>query len=561
MAGKYPRAAAAERYARNVLAGKIVVCSWIRLACERHARDTARQKSAAFGYRFDRAKADKAIRFVERMPHTKGRWAARGEVLALADWQCFFVASIFGWVRKRDGLRRFRKALLLVPRKNGKSQLAAAIGLKMLAADGEYAAEVYSGATTEKQAWEVFRPARQMALRADGFGRHYSIDVNAKNIHILATDSRFEPVIGKPGDGASPSCAIIDEYHEHDTDELFDTMETGMGAREQPLMLVITTAGNNLAGPCYGLQIEAQRMLSGVIENDELFALIYTVDADDDWADPASLRKANPNYDVSVSAEFLLSRQRDAIETARKAGTFQTKHLNIWVGAREAYYNVRAWQALADEGLRIDDFAGQTCYIGLDLASKIDIAAVELLFPRPDGRYVRFGRYYLPEATVESSANEHYQGWEREGRFVVTPGNIVDFGRIRDDILADCKRFGVAEVDYDPAQATMLINELMEKGVPCVEMRPTVLNFSEPMKTLDALIRGGRIEHDGDPVMTWMLSNVVAKEDAKDNVYPRKERPESKIDGVIAHLMALGRAMAGVPKEDGYVATHGVVTL
>lgn len=530
-------------YADDISAGKRDACKWVRLAVDRHTRDLARQDDPQYPYRFDAAAADKAARFIELMPHTKGKWAARNERLALEPWQCFLVCSIFGWRRKADSKRRFRRALLLVPRKNGKSALAAAIGLYMLTADGEHGAEVYSGATTEKQAWEVFRPARLMALQQQAMRDHYGVHVNASNIAVARNASRFEPVIGKPGDGASPSCAITDEYHEHATDEQLETMETGMGAREQPLSLIITTAGDNIAGPCYALQQDCQRMLEGVIDKDDTFALLYGIDAGDDWTTEAALRKANPNYGVSVDGEFLASRQAEAIGSARKQGVFRCKHLNEWVGARDAYYNVQRWLACEQPGLTLEDMEGRECYLGMDLASKVDIAALELLFPLPGGEFVRFGRYYLPSATVDAGENEHYQGWAREGRITVTDGEIIDFDEIRADILDLCSRFTVREVAYDPHQATMLVTSLAAEGVPCVEMRPTVLNFSEPMKMLDGLIRAGNIKHDGDPVMSWMIGNVTAKMDAKDNVYPRKERPENKIDGVVALIMALGRAL------------------
>ena len=443
MAAKHPHVTAAERYARGVAAGKIAACKWVKMACERHRADRKGEKQKQFPFRFDKGNAERACEFIELLSHTKGKWAAEGLLLKLMPWQCFLVCSIFGWLRKADGLRRFRKVLLLVPRKNGKSQIAAAIGLYMLAADGEYGAEVYSGATTEKQAWEVFRPARLMALKAEEFREHFEVEVNASNINIPANGSRFEPIIGNPGDGPSPSCAIVDEYHEHTTDELFDTMETGQGAREQPLMLVITTAGVDLSGPCYALQLEAQKMLERVRPNDALFALIYTVDTGDDWADPKMLKKANPNYDVSVAAEFLIARQREAIESARKQGNFQTKHLDIWVGARDAYFNVRKWQECQEPGLRIEDFEGQACFLSMDLASKIDLAALEILFPRDDDTYARFGRYYLPEATVKQAQNEHYQGWQRGGWLTMTDGDMIDHRVIRDDILSLRDRFNV----------------------------------------------------------------------------------------------------------------------
>lgn len=540
----HPNVERAYRYATGVVGGDIVACRWVILACQRHLDDLRASESADYPFYFDRKAAEKVCKFVQFFPHTKGKWAAKGEKLRLEPWQCFFLACVFGWKRRKDNQRRFRRALLWVPRKNGKSALAAAVGLYMLAADGEYGAEVYSGATSEKQAWEVFRPARLMAGKTDDYKSYFGVSVNASNICITDNGARFEPVIGKPGDGSSPHCAIIDEYHEHKDDSMVDTMETGMGAREQPLLLMITTAGDNMSGPCYQMQVDAQKMLEGVTHDDLTFALIYGIDPTDDWASIETAKKANPNYGVSVSADFLEARLADAKNNSRKQSTYKTKHLNVWVGARDAFFNVGRWQECTETGLSIDQFAGRPCYLGLDLASKVDIAALEILFPLDNGDYARFGRYYLPETAVENGANEHYAGWMRDGRMVITDGEIIDFGRIKEDILDISARFQVVECAYDPFQATMLVTELMGQGVPVVEMRPTVLNFSEPMKTLDGLIRSRRIRHDGDPVMTWMVSNVVAREDAKDNVFPRKDRPENKIDGVVALLMALGRSMA-----------------
>jgi phage terminase large subunit-like protein len=466
----------------------------------------------------------------------------------LQPWQIWLTCAIFGWLRL-DGKRRFRKIFLLVPRKNGKSILAAAWGLYMLCADDEFGAEVFSGATTEKQAWEVFRPARLMAERTPALQEAFGLTVHAKSLSILSNGSRFEPLIGKPGDGASPSCAIHDEYHEHDTDEQVDAMETGMGAREQPLQIIVTTAGDNLSGPCFQLQIDAQKVLDGVLENDELFTVVYSADTDDDWTSEEALIKANPNYNISVDAEFLRARQKEAVQTARKQGIFKTKHLNWWVSARDAYFNIEQWRALGDPDLTIEDFEGRDCWLALDLASKIDIAALEILFRHKDG-FARFGKYYLPEKTIEEPENEHYRGWRNQGYITQTDGSIIDYEYIKDDILEIMRRFTVLNVAYDPHQATMLVTSLMKENVPLVEFRPLVLNFSEPMKYLEGLIKAGKIKHDGDPVMTWMMSNVTAKVDAKDNVYPRKERAENKIDGPICLIMDLGLAMKEDAPED-----------
>ncbi|MBB6011887.1 phage terminase large subunit-like protein [Aquamicrobium lusatiense] len=562
----HPHVAAGNKYAKDVVSGKIPVCKWVFLACKRHLDDLEASKGHNFPYRFDSKAAEKWCKFLELLPHTKGEWARKGLKLKLEPWQCFKTVCLFGWLRKQDGLRRFRKALILEPRKNAKSTWAAGVGLGMMSIDGDHGAEVYSGATTEKQAWEVFKPARLMAMKTPAFVQHYGVTVGAKNIHRLGDGSKFEPLIGDPGDGASPSCAIVDEYHEHATDRMVDTMETGMGAREQPLLLIITTAGDNLSGPCYAAVQEAEKVLEGIIENDELFALIYTVDADDDWSSDLALRKANPNYDVSVKGEFLRARQRDAKQNPRKIGVFKTKHLNMWVQARNAYFDIQKWKESATPALRLEDFRGQPCKIGLDLASVIDIAAMEITFEH-EGGYARFGRYYLPEATIELPENEHYRGWrDAPERWITqTDGDMIDYVTIRDDILGlqDEEGLGliIDEIAFDPHQAHMMMAELREEGIPCIEVRPLVLNFSPAMKQMDGLIRSRKIAHNGDPVFTWMLSNVVAKADAKDNVYPRKDREQNKIDGPVAHMMCQARWMSAEAEGPSVYETRGILEI
>ena len=533
----YKHCKTAEKYARDVLAEKIPANKWIKLACQKHLDEL---KDCEHFY-FDSDAAEKVCRFIEMMPHTKGKWARDGLTLIMEPWQCFFVVNVFGWKRKKDGLRRFRRALLWVPRKNGKSALASAIANYMFAADGEFGAEIYCGATSEKQAWEVFRPSKLMVSKTPEFKNYYDIEVNASNMNIPSDGSRFEPMIGNPPDGSSPHCAILDELHEHVDDRMLNTMETGMGAREQPLMLMITTAGDNIAGPCFAMQLDAQKVLEGSAVDDETFSLIYGIDQGDDWTHIKSLKKANPNYGISVSDDFLKAQLQRAKNNARKQSAFKTKHLNVWVGARDAFYNVEKWHDCADTSLKLEDFHGQRVYIGLDLASRVDIAALEILVALDDGTFVQFGKHYLPESTVME--NDHYTGWMNEGLLNVTDGEIIDFEEIKEDILELCSKFEVVELAYDPFQATKLVTELMEEGVPVVEMRPTVLNFSEPMKEIDSMVRSKRIKHNGDPVFTWMLSNVTAKLDKKDNVYPNKSRAENKIDGPVALMMAVGRAM------------------
>jgi len=534
--------AVAEKYARDITSGKILASKYIKLACRRHLDDLDWQSEDAFAYRFDDASAVKACKFIELMPHTKGKWAQERQTLVMQPWQVFMTVCLFGWMRRKDNKRRFRRFLLLVPRKNGKSAWAAAVGIYMLCADGEYGAEVYSGARNEKQAWEVFKPARLMAKKSPQLCSSFGIDVNASNISILSNGSKFEPIIGDPGDGASPSLAIVDEYHEHDTNKLFDTMETGMGARDQPLMLVITTAGDNIAGPCYEMQQDAQKMLEGTRRDDELLALIYGVDEDDEWTDPDILRKANPNMGVSVGEDFLLARQRDAIATPRKTGVFKTKHLNMWVQSRAAYYNVQKFSEAANPKLSIDQFRGKECIIGVDLAEKRDLTAVEYTFRHGEG-FACFGKYYAPEETIEMPENEHYRAWRDAGLLVQIDGAVIDQREILDDLKDDMSRFEVREVSFDPWRSRQMSVELMELGVNCIEFRGSPSNMNEPMREMDALIASGNLFHDGNLPFTWMLSNVINGTRTGDMHRPAKERDESKIDGPVARMLALGRWM------------------
>lgn len=540
-----------------MVAGKVQVCRYVELACKRQLDDIARAEagkpfSDGNRYTWDTDKAERLCKFIEMLPHTKGRWAAKQQMLKLEPWQCFVRTTVFGWKRE-NGFRRFRESYEEIPRKNGKSPIAAAVGLFMLTKDGEYGAEVYSGATTEKQAWEIFRPARMMARRSPTFLEAFNVQVNASNLCVVEDQSRFEPIIGQPGDGAAPSCALLDEFHEHATPEQYDTMVTGMVGREQPLMHIVTTAGVDTSGPCYEKRREVIQALEGNLPNEELFGIIYTIDDDDDWSSELALIKANPNLGVSVDRDTLIAKQKQAIRVASKQGAFKTKHLNMWVGARSAFLNMFAW----DQGPKrksLEELKGRPCFAALDLASKVDVAAKVLLFPpfEDDPLYHVHGAYYLPEALVEKGASanaHHYDTWAKQGLMTLTPGEVIDFDVIMDDLRKDRTLYSVTEIPYDPHQATHLASTMLAEDAPMVEMRPLVLTFSEPMKQIDALVRQRKLAHGGCPVLRWMASNVIAKRDAKENVYPRKETEDAKIDGIVALIMALGRFMAG--KQEG----------
>jgi phage terminase large subunit-like protein len=551
----------ANKYARDVVAGKIPNCRWVIAACKRHLDDLARVREPDYPYRFDADKAAAVCEFGESLPHTKGKWARDRELIHLQPWQCFVLCCIFGWVKKKNGLRRFNETYLEIPRKNGKSVLAAIVGLWCFCMDDEHGAEVYSGATTEKQAWEVFRPALAMfeSQEAEELRELVGGEAWAKSMNT-SDGSRFEPMIGKPGDGASPSCAIADEYHEHDTSDQVDTMQTGMGAREQPLMLIITTAGVNLAGPCFDKRDDAIKVLDGVTENDYLFTVIYSIDlpvddeGGDDWADPKILSKANPNLGVSVDADWLIAQQRSAVINPANQNRFKTKHLNIWCSAKTAWMSSQLWQACGDPELLRDELREYECVLSLDLASKSDLACLgETYFRMMDGllHMYYFARYYLPEAAVEledGNPNRNaYEKWATKGLLTVTGGAELDFSVIREDVKAILSSgVQVREIAYDSWRATQLAQELANEGATMVEVRQNTQQMSLPMKEIMSACKNRRYHHDQNPITAWCFTNVVAIEDAKGNVFPNKQKnkPHLKIDGAVCAIMGVARVMA-----------------
>lgn len=555
---EFNHVSAAESYVKQVISGKIPACKWVRLACERHTRDVASSITKDFPYVFDPAKANRACDFLELLPHVKGKWAKpdpitrQPQTMTLEPWQAFIICSIFGWVKKTNGKRRFHKARIYVPRKNGKSFFGAGIGLWMLAKDGEPGSEVYSGATSEKQAWEVFGPARQMTivhpLMAPGLG----ITINAQSLVRQKDNSKFLPVIGKPGDGASPHCAIIDEYHEHKTSELIDTMETGMGAREQPLSLVISTAGADTAGPCREDWKACERILenTGGFEDDTTFCVIWTTDADDQWDTEAALIKANPNWGISINEERILAELKVAQQNARKQSAFKTKYLNQWVSAKDGYFNVSEWAKL-ERKISREDYKEFPCYIGADFATKRDLTSIIQLFCLPDNRYAIFGKHYLPAATIDQPENQHYRNWQIGGWLEIAGEDSMDFDGVKQDIAELTHEYQVEEIALDPTRMWGMLQQMERDGLPLVKYPQTTLLMSEPMKELDSLIVSHRIIHCGDPIIAWAIGNVVAKEDAKSNVFPRKEADQNKIDPVVSSLMALGRAMTRDPEPSG----------
>lgn len=550
MTKKQPRAGPfqkrATEWSKKVIAGKIPACELQKAACRRYIADLKRRDVLLT------EEGERWCRWLEKLPHVKGKWASKKERLKLGDWQVFCTINLYGWRYKKTGRRRFREGYIEVPRKNGKTFWIAGLGLGHLCIDGEFGAEIYCGATTEKQAWEVFRPARQICQREVALAEKFGIEVNAKVLNILSNGSRFEPVIGDPGDGASPSAAIADEFHEHKTSNLVDTFVTGMGARDQPMMLYITTAGSDMGGPCYAKRGDVINILRGAVKDDRIFGIIFGIDEDDPWDTIAALKKANPNYGISVDPEFLEGQLAQARRSAAKQNAYRTKHLNQWVGARTAWMNMLAFQAMRRKKLDLADFRGRRAFLAVDLASKEDIACLAILVELDDGKFAAFVKHYLPEERVLEGGFTRYKEWHHGGWINATPGNILDYEAIEADLELLKSEFEIVDVAYDPFQATQFATRMMGRGFPMIEFGATVKNFSEPMKQLHALVISKRIQFEYDPVLMWMFGNVVARVDAKDNIYPRKENDESKIDGPVALIMCVGRYLFNQPEKNIY---------
>ncbi len=539
----YPHCMAAHQYAVDVVNGDIQGCKWTRLACERQLADLENQD---LPYLFDPAKGEKVVRFLETLHHVKDVWARRNEKFLLQPWQKFLTVCIFGWVND-DGMRRFLEAFVLVPRKNGKSLWAIGIGIYMLVADGESGAEVYCGAASEAQVQKtIFKPAKAVLRKNPLLREKFGLEIFSHNISRVSDGSKFEPLVGRPGEGDSPSCAIVDEYHEHKTSDQFDAMVTGMAARSQPLALIISTAGTNLSYPCFAEEGKAKQVLSGSMPDERMFTIIFGIDEGDDWTTEASLRKANPNLGVSVSLDYVAHRQQVAMKSVYHQNQFKTKHLNLWCGAASTWLNMERWRRQTPRK-SLEELRDRECFIAIDMASKIDIAAMVLVFPPSelddDESYHVHGRYYLPEEVVrdnESGNTSHYSAWSKQGLLTLTDGDVIDQRTIIEDLQEYCELFDVLEVPYDPREMTYMSSAMLDEGLPMVEFPQTVTRISEPMKETEKIIYEGRMAHGNCPVLTWMASNVVVKTSGK-LVHPAKERPENKIDGIVALIMAVAR--------------------
>lgn len=536
-----------DEYGRKVMSGEIVVCKWTRLAVERHYHDLA--ESPANGFYFSEEHAQYALKALLFVKHSKGEFAGKQFIPSL--WQQFWIALAFGWRRVGDGLRRFREVHQTVGRKNGKTTELSAIGIYMLFMDGEKGAEIYAAATKMDQAKILYREATEMIASSPLLSRR--IKTLRDSIELIGqSSSRFVPLgrDSKSMDGLNPHCAIIDELHAHKTSEIYDVLKSALGGRLQPMIWMITTAGFDLSSFGYEMHCYAEKVLLGDIKDDEFLAIIYTVDDPEKWDDPVEWAKANPNLGISVYEENMRMDCERAKKQPSQQVNFKTKRLNIWLASGTTWIPVEEWRRCANPAIRLDDFAGRDCWIGMDLAEKSDVAALYLVF-REAGKFYAFPRFYLNEYEVDKRENDHYRRYRERGELIVNPGNVTDFSIIQADLKSYAKKFNLCEVPYDPYFAMYFATSLAGDGLPMVEFSQTARNMSPAITEVENLVLENKLEHDGNSMMDWMMTNVVVRESKFTGLkHATKERKANKIDGPIALMMALSRALNGEEQVD-----------
>ena len=534
-------------FAVDVTEGRTPANGYVVAACKRHLSDLEHAK--ARGLIFDEMAAGKAVAFIELLRHSKGEW--RGQRLILAPWQRFLLGSLFGWKTTESGKRRFKRAYVEIPRKNGKSTLAAAVALYMLCADDEGAPECYTAATSRDQARIVFDECKRMVKASPPLSRR--LGVYRAEITIDNQDAKLLPLHAESSglDGLNMHCGVVDEYHEHRSGEVVEKLRTSTGARTQSLLLIITTAGANIESACYVERAEAVQMLDGVTDDPSLFAFIACIDEGADWTDEENWRKANPNLGVSRSIETLREEFASAVHSPRKEAAFKRYYLDLWTNEEMRWLRLEDWKACDARKLTpadmMDELAGATCYAGLDLSSVADLTAFCMYFPHTN---TLLARHYMPTDNMQTRERRDrvpFAQWVREGWIIPTSGNTTDTDEIRTDINKLSGVFDIREIAVDRWNTLTIGNQLIEDGFTMAQFGQGYASMSGPAKELEKLVQRHALRHGNNPVLTWQASVVVVEGDAAENIKPSKAKSRERIDGIVASVMAIGRANTATP--------------
>jgi phage terminase large subunit-like protein len=492
---------------------------------------------------FDQAAVDKVVRALRALRHTKGKWA--GLPVELEPWQLeHIVGPIFGW-KHPDGTRIIRTAWIEMPRKNGKSTVASGLALVLLCADGEQGAEVYSAAGSRPQAQIVFDEAKKMARATPALSKR--LRLLAGTISVLKTGSRYQALsrIAEAAHGLNVSGAIVDEVHVHKSRHLIDAIETGTGARRQPLVIFLTTADDGDETTIYAEKHNyTVQLAKRVVSDPTFYGVIWAAEEADDPFDERTWRKANPGLGTTVSLDYIRQEAHRAKMLPAYLPTFLRLSLNRRVRSENRALNIADWDASA--GLVVEDqLAGRMCYGGLDLASTLDIAAFVLVFPGEGGTYDLLCRFWTPAATIAERARRDqvpYQLWVDQGLMTATPGEVIEYAAIEQEIGKLGERFNIREIAYDRWGAQQMRQNLEGAGFTMVDTGQGYASMSAPTKELLKLVISKQLRHGGHPVLRWMADNLVVRTDAQGNQKPDREKSRQKIDGMVAAIMALDRA-------------------
>ena len=565
-----------QNYIDDVINKNIIICESVRLAVERHISDLKKVSEDNYLYYFDSTEAERPIIFIQNLSHTKGKWASDRLPIKLEPWQQFIIASVFGWRKKSDTLRRFRKCYVQVARKNGKTTMLSGIGNYSFFCDSprEAGVEVYYIATKKEQAkiaWEEserqIRKSKALNKLATTYKQNTRIvkkSDTASKCLVLGKDSKSE-------DGLNPHFIGVDEYHAHPNNELLNVLESGTGARTQPLTFIITTAGFNKNAVCYEEYQYLKNILKGTIENDEYFAMIFEPDETDDWKSDEAIYKSNPNINISVNLDYIKARVKEASDKPHLQTDVKTKNLNVWTQSSSVWISKEVWDS-GNNKIDVPSLAGQKCYIGLDLATTRDIAAYSLCFTYDiddNNNFILQQRFFMPAENIRERSREEkvpYELWAEQGYITLCPGDTINFDMIENSILDDSKLYEVVDISYDPWKAIEIVTHLTDEGFQMTGIRQSfsVGGLSEGTGLFEKAIYENKIIHGDNPVLNWMLSCTEVRTDGRDNYLPMKpdRRKNSKrIDGVVSSIMALHSCVRNSSDSGSVYDNEGVLVL
>ncbi|MEI0593055.1 terminase TerL endonuclease subunit [Brachyspira pilosicoli] len=567
-----------EEYINKVINKELPVCQAAFLAVKRHLEDIEKSKNNDYPFYFDEDEAKRPITFIQSLVHTKGEWANHN--IILESWEQFIIASIFGWRRKENKLRRYKKAYVQVSRKNGKTTFASGIGNYCFFCDSpaEAGVEIYYIATKKDQAKIAWSESERQIRKAKALNKEAITYKQTSTITKKKDTASKSKPLGQDSnteDGLNPHLVIVDEYHAHPDNELLNVLESGMGARRQPLTFIITTAGFDKTSVCFSEYEYAKQILQGSLNNDEYFCIIYEPDnIKDIWIFMSEYKEklnnnqntqeqeelinniifqANPNINISVKDSYLKSRLFEGLDKPAQRTDILTKNLNVWTQASEVWISSDRWlKSYLHQNLNINELKGKRACIGLDLATTRDIAAYVLCFDTVDNDpYILLPRFFMPKENIRQRSKEDrvpYELWASQGLITLTNGDIIDFDIIESSILQDAKDFEIIEIAYDPWKAIEIITHLESEGFKMQQVRQSfaVGGLSEGTSLFEKTIDERKLLHGNNPVLNWMISCCEVKTDGRDNylpVKPDRRRSYKRIDGVVASIMALHRVI------------------